>query len=145
MELLSTAKRLTIIIPFLNEGEEVDNTLKNIMRNGGSEAEILLINDASDDGFDYEGVIQKYNVGYIKHKRRLGVAASRDEGVEYCRTPFFLLLDGYMRFILTIGYNRSFWNWRKMIGYFYVVKPGCCIKRMELFVRGMSGGLLARG
>ena len=28
----------------------------------------------------------------------MGVAASRDYGINYCTTPYFLLLDGHMRF-----------------------------------------------
>ena len=91
-------KKLTVIIPFLNEGEEVQNTVESIMTHGGDQTEIILINDASTDGYHYKGVAEDYGACYIEHARRQGVAASRDEGVERCTTPYFLVLDGHMRF-----------------------------------------------
>lgn len=91
-------KKLTVIIPFLNEGEEVRNTVESLLKHGGRQVEIILINDASTDGYDYKSVAQEFGVSYVEHTERRGVAASRDEGVESCRTPYFLLLDGHMRF-----------------------------------------------
>ena len=41
---------LTLIIPFLNEGEEVYNTVKNLRENSIYDFNIILINDASSDG-----------------------------------------------------------------------------------------------
>lgn len=44
-------KRLTVIIVFLNEGAEVYNTVASIRENSSiDEVDIMLINDASDDG-----------------------------------------------------------------------------------------------
>jgi glycosyltransferase involved in cell wall biosynthesis len=91
-------KKLTVIIPFLNEKYEVENTLKSIITHSNGEIEIILINDASDDGFDYKAVAVKYGVNYIENHERLGVAASRDLGVELCQTSYFLFLDAHMRF-----------------------------------------------
>ena len=89
---------LTVIIPFLNEGEEIYNTVKNLRETAGDEINIILINDASEDGYDYEIVANEFDLTYIYHKERKGVAFSRNEGVEFCSTEFFLLLDGHMRF-----------------------------------------------
>ena len=73
--------RLTIIIPFLNEKEEVANTVRSIREYSNSdEVAILLINDASDDGYDYQQVAKTYQTEYILNPVRLGVAASRDMG-----------------------------------------------------------------
>jgi len=91
-------KKLTVIIPFLNEKCEVENTLESIKIHSNNDIEIILINDASDDGFDYKSVVEKYDVIYIENKERMGVAASRDLGVNVCQTPYFLLLDAHMRF-----------------------------------------------
>jgi glycosyltransferase involved in cell wall biosynthesis len=89
---------LTVIIPFLNEGAEVENTIRNIRNTSAHTVDIILIDDASNDGFDYSLVASKYGCVYIRHDERRGVAASRDEGVELCRTPYFLLLDAHMEF-----------------------------------------------
>ncbi len=89
---------LSIIIPFLNEGKEVENTIISIMAYTNRSVEIILINDASDDDFNYQVIAEKYNVKYIINKERIGVAASRDKGVLLCNSPYFLLLDAHMRF-----------------------------------------------
>lgn len=90
--------KLTIIIPFLNEGDEVENTLSSIRTTVRDKVDILIINDASTDDFDYFSVAKKYNANYIENKKRKGVAASRDYGVSMINTHYFLLLDGHMRF-----------------------------------------------
>ena len=45
---------LTAIIPFLNEGIEIANTLQSIRSTVGDTIDILLINDCSTDEFNYE-------------------------------------------------------------------------------------------
>lgn len=95
---------LTVIIPFLNEGQEISNTLKNLRQTAGNHIDILLINDASYDGYDYESVARTYHAAYLYNPIRQGVAAARDQGIGQCRTPYFLLLDGHMRF-----YSDDWW------------------------------------
>lgn len=97
-------EELTIIIPFLNEGEEVARTVENIRETLGTDRPIVLVNDASTDGFDYGSVARKYGARMVHHERRRGVAASRDEAIAGVETPYFLLLDGHMRF------NRKGWD-----------------------------------
>lgn len=91
-------KEITVIIPFANEGEEVCNTVKSILQHSNDNVCIIAINDASDDGFDYEYNLKQYPIKYVVNESRLGVAASRDKGVGLCETKFFLLLDSHMRF-----------------------------------------------
>lgn len=98
------AVKLTVIITFLNEGEEVERTVENIRTTVNDEVKIILINDFSTDNYDYLSVSHKYNAQYFINERRIGVAASRDKGVSLCKTPFFLLLDGHMRFY------KKYWN-----------------------------------
>jgi len=112
---------LTIIVPFLNEGVEVEKTVENIRNTSGYDIDIILINDNSTDGYNYENIASKYQTYYLKNKHRLGVAASRDLGIENCRTDFFLLLDGHMRF-----YEK---NWHsKLYDYLFLNENSllCC-------------------
>lgn len=99
MNTLSDAagKRLTVIIPFLNEGVEVDFTLQSI-RETSQDVDIIIINDASTDRVDYISMAKKHRATYIEHTDRMGVAFSRDEGVSLAETDYFLLLDAHMRF-----------------------------------------------
>lgn len=97
--IVDSNKELTLIIPFLNEGEEVANTVRSFLEHGGrGRVEILVINDCSYDSYPYMEELSKIGgVTYILNRERLGVAASRDKGVSLCRTPYFLLLDAHMR------------------------------------------------
>lgn len=99
--------QLTIIIPFLNEKNEVINTLKSIRDHSNSnDIEIILINDASNDGLDYEEISRIYNTQYVLNQKRLGVAASRDLGVFKSRTPYVMFLDAHMRFYNNLWVDR---------------------------------------
>lgn len=90
-------KELTIILPFLNEGAEVDKTLNSIIEHTKEDVEIILINDCSNDGYDYMAVSKKYGTKYIVNKERCGVAKCRDIGIASSETAYFLLLDAHMR------------------------------------------------
>lgn len=93
-------KKITVIIPFKNEGEEVEKTIVSLENHSDTSLyDVLLVNDASDDGFDYQSIAVRHdNVNYICNPASLGVAGSRDEGVSVSSTPYVLLLDGHMRF-----------------------------------------------
>jgi glycosyltransferase involved in cell wall biosynthesis len=94
----SISTNLTVIIPFLNESSEVRNTVANLRDTATENVDILLINDCSNDGYNYKAVAEQYHTRYVEHKHRIGVAASRDEGVSMAKTDYILLLDGHMRF-----------------------------------------------
>lgn len=96
--IVTTDNKLTIIIPFLNEGEEVGKTVESIRHTVGEKVDIIVINDCSTDGYHYFEDLQPFNVYYFVNEKRLGVAASRDMGIHLSKTPYFLLLDGHMRF-----------------------------------------------
>ena len=99
-------KMITVIIPFLNERYEVENTIESVLKHSDNRIDIIVINDASDDGFDYKSIIEDYPVTYIENNERKGVAASRDLGVEMSKTPYFLLLDAHMRFSNDLWIDR---------------------------------------
>ncbi len=88
---------LTVIITFLNEGEEVRNTVSNLIESSDYPFDIILINDASTDDYDYSKIAKDFKVSYVVNKSRLGVAESRNKGVSLCKTKYFLLLDAHMR------------------------------------------------
>jgi glycosyltransferase involved in cell wall biosynthesis len=97
--------KITVIIPFLNEGEEIERTVRNIRDTADGNVDILLVNDASTDEFDYESVAKAFHAGYLKNEKRCGVAKSRGIGVSEIKTPYFILLDGHMRF-----YSNDWWR-----------------------------------
>lgn len=89
-------KKLTVIIPFLNEGAEVEKTVASVLSTASGSVDVILINDASTDGYAYRAVAERHGCRYVEHIRRAGVAASRDEGVRLAQTPCVLLLDAHM-------------------------------------------------
>lgn len=98
-------KELTVIITFLNENVEVLRTLESLKKHTYSDIDIILVNDHSDDCYDYKGVAQQYDALYVENSARMGVAASRDKGVNMVKTPFALLLDAHMRFYSADWYD----------------------------------------
>ena len=97
-----TDKKLTAVISFLNEGEEVRRTVESILEFSEDNVDIIVINDGSHTLYDYEEMLKPFeNVTYFRNEKRLGVATCRDMGVELAKTPYFILLDSHMRFYKT--------------------------------------------
>lgn len=96
---------LSVIMTFRNEGEEVELTLQEIKRTAGENVDIILVNDASEDLYDYKAIIKKYeHIKYIENSQRQGCAASREIAVRECRTPNLFIIDAHMRF-----YDNQWW------------------------------------
>lgn len=98
--------RLTVIIPFLNENVEVRKTLESFCSYALTNIDIILINDASNDFYDYKAIADEFNALYLEHSSRKGVAASREDGIKNCKTAYFLLLDAHMR-AYQMGWDRQ--------------------------------------
>lgn len=93
----SDSKELTIIIPFKNEKTEVERTIYSIYATS-KKCEIVLINDCSDDNFDYKYITNQFpNVKYIENKKSIG-HGNIDLGVINSETDYCILLDAHMRF-----------------------------------------------
>ena len=93
-----SGNKLSVCMSFLNEGEEVGNTVRSIRETAGDTVDIIAINDASTDGYDYEADLKELNVHYFVNKRRIGSAAGKEKAVQISSTPYFLLIDAHMRF-----------------------------------------------
>lgn len=89
--------KLTVIITFKNEGVEVAKTIDSLREKASAAFPIILINDGSDDGFDYSPLGRDPFILYIKHDRSIGPGASRNQGVSLCKTDYFILMDAHMR------------------------------------------------
>ena len=117
--------RLSVLMSFLNEREEVGRTVRSIRETVGNEVDVIVVNDHSDDGYDYEADLEGLNVHYYYNKYRIGAAAGKEKAVQICSTPYFILLDAHMRF-----YDG---NWAKRIVEELDKKPNqllCCQTRM---------------
>lgn len=89
-------KKITIIMPYLNEGEEVINTINSIYETADKSLfNIIAIDDGSKDTYN----LSMYpEVKYVKNHQRIGVDASRQIGIEMAETPYVFVVDSHMRF-----------------------------------------------
>lgn len=94
----TSGNEMTLVIPFMNEGEEVANTVRSARHFVGDDVDIIVVNDHSTDGYDYEKDLRGLNVRYVVNKFNIGAAASKEKGVQLTTTPYFILLDAHMRF-----------------------------------------------
>lgn len=92
-------------MPFLNEGQEPVNTVKSIYATcDPSLIDIIAIDDFSTDNpTDFSEFPE---VKFVQNNQRIGVAESRQIGVEMAETPYVLIIDGHMRFRNDHWYER---------------------------------------
>ena len=93
----SSNKKISVCISFRNEGDEVAKTCEDIRKSAGDKVDIILLNDASNDGFDYETSIAPYDVDYHYTETRIGSSLGKEYCIQNSVTPYFLLLDGHCR------------------------------------------------
>lgn len=59
--------KLTVLIPFMNEGEEVAATVRDVRRTAGMGVDVIVVNDCSTDGYDYKKDLEQYKITYIEN------------------------------------------------------------------------------
>lgn len=89
--------KLSVLISFKNEREELAKTCKSIRDTAGDKVDILLLNDDSDKDFDYYESVKPYNVEYYVSDKRLGSSLGKQTLTSLCKTPYFLILDSHCR------------------------------------------------
>lgn len=91
-------KKLSIIIPFKNEGSQLIKTIKSFRKYSNTDLfDIICINDVSDDYYDYDEILQFDNVKLINNTERVGCAGNRDYGTKISETEFVFFCDAHMR------------------------------------------------
>ena len=99
------ANKLSVVIPVLNEGEELSRTLFEVRRTASDNVDVIVVDDASTDGYDYKQASLHYNACYIRHPERWGSGPTKQHGIDEVCTPYFLVIDSHMRF-----YDSIWWQ-----------------------------------
>lgn len=87
---------LSIVMPYLNEKDEVLNTINSIYDTADIEDfEIIVIDDGSKDVYDFSNYDK---VKYFRNKKRIGVDGSRQKGVKKSSFDNIFIIDAHMRF-----------------------------------------------
>lgn len=91
-------KELSIVIPFMNEGENLKRTLISIMETATCPIDVIIVNDNSTDGYPYKQLEESFGIRMIENDKRIGPAACREMGISAIETPYFLTVDAHMQF-----------------------------------------------
>lgn len=105
---------ITAVIAFKNENVELEKTIASI-RSTTVNMPIILIDDNSQDNYDYCYIAKKYNCKYIRNNKSKGCAISRNIGVKNVETDYFILLDAHMR-MYDINWDYKFTEYFKLYG-----------------------------
>lgn len=85
---------VSVIIPAYNSADYISKAIDSALKQNVP-SEILVINDCSPDALD--SVMEKYagveNLRYIKNEQNLGVAKTRNKGVELAKGEYVAFLD----------------------------------------------------
>lgn len=95
----NTDNEFSVILTFKNEGIEVEKTIISLLFNDQN-INIILIDDASDDGYNYKELADIFGCFYYRNEVSQGCAGARNVAVTYVNTPYFILMDAHMRFPL---------------------------------------------
>jgi len=107
------SKRISIIIPFLNEADNVENlvaTLNNFFDNKAYEVEVVLVDDGSTDGSVEKLALQqygKYQIRLIKLSKNFGAHAAVRAGVQNATGDYITFLPADLQDPLDL-IDRSF-------------------------------------
>lgn len=85
---------LSIVIPVLNDQEELNLTIQSIRDTSPSDVEIIVIDDKSD----VPVVVKDPTVKLVRSQDRKGVGGSRWIGANYAMGDYLLFVDSHMRF-----------------------------------------------
>ena len=89
-------KKVTIIVPVYNAGENIEHCVQSILKQTCKDFEVLLINDGSSD--DSLQRIQDYEKQYpdifkvLSHENR-GVVETRHRGIQEAKTEYIMFMD----------------------------------------------------
>ncbi len=88
----------SIIIACRNESWKLAKTLSSIRSTVTGYIEVIVINDASDDSYDYESCCAKYSAKISVNKIQMGVAQSRMIGAKISTSDILIFIDAHMKF-----------------------------------------------
>jgi len=117
-------KNLTIILPTLNEEENIAKLLSYLKKNYKSK--IIVVDDGSKDRT--REIVKSFGVGLIDREKEKvhGLTISVVEGIKRAKTPYFLVMDADLQhppqkikefikalknYDLVVGYRKKVKNW----------------------------------
>jgi glycosyltransferase involved in cell wall biosynthesis len=87
---------VSIIIPYYNNAQDIERSLRSVFEQTFQEFEIILINDASPDWDIGLSKINSFNdnrLRIINHEKNKNGAVARNTGIKYAKYEFIAFLD----------------------------------------------------
>lgn len=90
---------ISVVIPFYNDGEYIDEAVDSILEQTYTHVEIIIVNDGSTDQKSIEK-LRNYEKPKTKvlHKENGHLASARNYGIRHARGTYILLLDADDKF-----------------------------------------------
>jgi glycosyltransferase involved in cell wall biosynthesis len=86
--------RISIIIPCYNQGQYIDEAIKNVEESDSGICEIIIINDGSTDEFTNKRLNELRTNGYhVIFQENQGLCKSRNNGIKLSKGEYILPLD----------------------------------------------------
>lgn len=85
---------VTVIMPVYNPGRYLSEAINSILNQTHTDFELLIIDDASTD--HSKEVIEQFRdprIRYVKNDMNLGIAGTRNRGIELSRTKYIAFMD----------------------------------------------------
>lgn len=99
-------KKLSVCIAFRNEKDQVYKTIKSLIESVNfnvHDLQIVVVNDQSDDDYDYSYLAYYPYVDYFINEKRLGSSQTKQKAIELATSDYVFVIDAHMRF-----YNNGF-------------------------------------
>lgn len=85
---------LTIVIPYYDTFDITNKLLNQFITQANSKVEIILIDDYCKKEFaNKKEELKKYNIKLIEHKQNMGVAKTRNEGIDLAKGKYVGFCD----------------------------------------------------
>ena len=88
-------KKVSVIIPFYNGADYLEQCVEGLRKQTYPEIEMILIDDGSTDGSERlcERLAGQYSGIRVYHTKRLGVSAARNRGIEAAEGEYLTFVD----------------------------------------------------
>src|SRR5205823_8543224 len=91
---MNSDPKVSILMPAYNVAPYIGETLESIFAQTFADFEVIIVNDGSPDGDDFERELEPYRnrIRYFKQENR-GAGAARNTGLRAARGEFIAFLD----------------------------------------------------
>ena len=91
---IEDAPKVSVIIPCYKDAATLSGAIHSVQNQTYKNIEIIVVNDASPETAEIEGVVGKYpEIIYIKNDINVGLAATRNVGIHNARGEYVSFLD----------------------------------------------------